>query len=491
MTIFGTLNIGDGTPWLDVKAYGATGDGATDDTTAIQAAVNAIPAAGGVVFVPPGVYLISGPINLNAFVIVRGVGYQGTEIRAKSTFSGAAMIQNLTQDGTQQFVGIESLYVNANKSVATVPIGIKLSTIGQPTYLRDVAVGSATGNGIVVDGGSVGGAAGFLLDNVWVSSCNDHNIVLQGELYDAVLQNVTSEFQAAGKAAIHLNGTASGIGRRAIRLHNIHTEFSGASSYGVLIESFINVLVDTLLYVGSTGTGDLVRINGLAADTNQIILRNLMTSGGAALANMVNDTTRSVTITTSLTTFVREYTTGGAIYGATEVINGNLQISNNVGLLVRSADATSINGIGVNSSDELVVGSGNKIVRINISTGGASGANMLVLENGMVKVAGRLQPAKGANIAAANNLTLGADGTLFHITGATQINAITTTNWQAGSEITLIFDSTPTVKHNTAGGAGTAVLLLAGAVDFVATANDTLTLVYDGTSWFEKARSVI
>lgn len=103
----------------------------------------------------------------------------------------------------------------------------------------------------------------------------------------------------------------------------------------------------------------------------------------------------------------------------------------------------------------------------------------------------RVAFSAGAAVAAANDLTLGFGGNLFHITGATQINAIITSFWQAGSEITLIFDSTPTVKHNTAGGAGTAKILLAGAADFVATANDLLCLIYDGTSWFEKGRSVI
>lgn len=102
----------------------------------------------------------------------------------------------------------------------------------------------------------------------------------------------------------------------------------------------------------------------------------------------------------------------------------------------------------------------------------------------------RLKAAKGANVASAGDLTLGADGNTFHITGTTTINAITTTNWQAGSEIILIFDASVTVKNNTAGGASTAVMLLAGAADFAATANDVLKLVYDGTSWYEVSRSV-
>lgn len=96
----------------------------------------------------------------------------------------------------------------------------------------------------------------------------------------------------------------------------------------------------------------------------------------------------------------------------------------------------------------------------------------------------------GTATASANDLTLPKDGNVFHITGATQLNAIVTSGWPAGSEITLIFNSNPTVKNNTAGGGGTALLLLAGGADFSATANDVLKLVYDGTSWFEVSRSV-
>jgi hypothetical protein len=43
--------------WTNVKAYGATGDGSTDDTTAIQNALNAVATAGGVMcFFPAGHY---------------------------------------------------------------------------------------------------------------------------------------------------------------------------------------------------------------------------------------------------------------------------------------------------------------------------------------------------------------------------------------------------------------------------------------------------
>ncbi|GAB3092996.1 right-handed parallel beta-helix repeat-containing protein [Lysobacter terrae] len=47
-----------GTTVLDVRNYGAYGDGIHDDTAAIQRAIDALPTTGGTVVVPAGVYLI-------------------------------------------------------------------------------------------------------------------------------------------------------------------------------------------------------------------------------------------------------------------------------------------------------------------------------------------------------------------------------------------------------------------------------------------------
>lgn len=103
---------------------------------------------------------------------------------------------------------------------------------------------------------------------------------------------------------------------------------------------------------------------------------------------------------------------------------------------------------------------------------------------------GRSEWAKGADVAAANDLTLGSGGNSFTITGNTQINAITTLNWQAGSVIILEFSGAPTIKHNNAGSAGTAVFKLAGSVDLVAAAETVLTVYYNGTNFQEIARKV-
>jgi hypothetical protein len=63
--------------WVSVKSFGAVGDGAIDDTVAVQAAINRVLAlGGGIVYFPPGTFLISSALTLNTATSVsfRGAG---------------------------------------------------------------------------------------------------------------------------------------------------------------------------------------------------------------------------------------------------------------------------------------------------------------------------------------------------------------------------------------------------------------------------------
>jgi len=107
---------------------------------------------------------------------------------------------------------------------------------------------------------------------------------------------------------------------------------------------------------------------------------------------------------------------------------------------------------------------------------------------GITIISGRFQNSKGANIVAANDLTLGLDGNVFTVTGNTQITAITTINWQSGPFVILETTGTPLFKHNTAGGAGTLPLKLAGSVDYQAAVDDAILFYNNGSFWHELAR---
>lgn len=104
--------------------------------------------------------------------------------------------------------------------------------------------------------------------------------------------------------------------------------------------------------------------------------------------------------------------------------------------------------------------------------------------------AGRLQGVKGGDVASADEILLGA-GNYFDVTGTTQIHHVTKTDWQAGAVVVFQFDASVVVTHDSATPTGTeASLWLLGAGDFSATANDTMTTVYDGVYFRELGRSV-
>lgn len=68
---------------FNVKAYLATGNGVTDDTATIQAAINAcVAAGGGIVFFPIGTYIISNPLLIGgANVTLEGANPAGSIIQ--------------------------------------------------------------------------------------------------------------------------------------------------------------------------------------------------------------------------------------------------------------------------------------------------------------------------------------------------------------------------------------------------------------------------
>lgn len=82
--------------------YGAVGNGSTDDRSAIQRALDDVPSSGGVVYFPPGDYLVSGPLTPKSYTLMYGshVPKWGKpnnptspcKIRAATSFSGAGLI---------------------------------------------------------------------------------------------------------------------------------------------------------------------------------------------------------------------------------------------------------------------------------------------------------------------------------------------------------------------------------------------------------------
>lgn len=128
-----------------------------------------------------------------------------------------------------------------------------------------------------------------------------------------------------------------------------------------------------------------------------------------------------------------------------------------------------------------------------LDTNGATlyinGTNYFRVEpDGDTVLNGRFQEKKGADVASASAVTFGDDGNVFIITGTTTIQQINSTNWQAGSIIILVFQSTAGVKHAAGSAGANKEILLNGSTDLIGAANNVLQLVFDGTQWQEVSR---
>lgn len=119
--------------FLNVKDYGALGNGTTDDSAAIQAAITAAKASKRSVYFPDGTYLISTLGTQNGKVLLIGTGnsvLKGTFTYYDATFPISADTNTPTTPDSPYF-SAQNMVFQSNSS----DYGLKLSTIEQGSFL--------------------------------------------------------------------------------------------------------------------------------------------------------------------------------------------------------------------------------------------------------------------------------------------------------------------------------------------------------------------
>lgn len=130
----GTL-LDKGSQLHNVKAYGAVGDGTTDDTTAIQAALTAA-AGGGTVFVPAGTF-ISSNLTIGAQTTLMGTG-RGSVLKAKASTTGNFIA--FTTPSTAVGVGIRDIKVDGNNQSGLTGIYLDNTAVATDSLHRLINV---------------------------------------------------------------------------------------------------------------------------------------------------------------------------------------------------------------------------------------------------------------------------------------------------------------------------------------------------------------
>lgn len=415
-----------------------------------------------------------------------------------------------------------STYVPYTGATGSVNLGANSFSVGAQSTLNTLYVP----NTATVNGAFLANSTATVTGNLMASA----NASVFGNLSTTGTGSIGSTFTVGGNIQALGSNTFGTISNS-----NTHTFFTGSAStasmtmqgqvgltgnfaiYGPVSPSpgnYALVLGATQTYLNGTTSSELdvsgstiVKANSGGAAVTGTLTASGLTRLGGGITTAGNPTlnvigTMSVSSTATLNTLV----SGSQSITTT----GNLGISLNAGTINNRFRMFVSDGTGGFVNEEIYfrilnsrfhfIGGGSGVTELmQIGNDVANSATVSVLgtfsTSSTYSAGGRVNLKQGADVASvAGAIALGSDGNVFEITGTNAITLITSTGWQNGSEITLLFTSTASLTDGTANSGSDIGMELAGNVNFTGSADDSITLVLceiGGTvRWREKCRSV-
>ena len=227
---------------FDVRAYGAKGDGVTDDTAAIQAGLTA--AAGNVAVIPAGTYILSSALTVPNNTTLVGAGKYATTLKMKASVNSNTFTQASSTGVTLRGFGVD---MNGTaQSVAKTGILFTGST--------DCAV-----EDIFVQNGTISGSSGIAISTTGVnnrfrfSRCDAFNcqrgITVAGASLDTVIESCVIRAcltTVAGEGALYLPNSS--------RTRVINTLVTGSTGSGCFVATGTDVEFTGCYFMSNGGS---------------------------------------------------------------------------------------------------------------------------------------------------------------------------------------------------------------------------------------------
>lgn len=493
--------------------YNATGDGTTNDTTAITNADAAALLLGKTLLFPAGTYRVSQVLPTTSW---RGEGaiLKATAGSTSVLLKVADTVSGITVDAFK----IDGSAASGASTAAMVELG------GADNTLKGLRVVSAPYDGVLVRTN----ATGFEIASVRVTTTGRYGITLTGTLANPAREGSVHDCRVEGSAdgGFGIIGVARDVGFKdniAVRTGGDGLAAYNADNERIAVDSFISVdAANNGIHLGGTGNsitnceiyssvfkGIYAQSDLSATEAHEIIAGNLVRDAGDEAYLIVNYTGLSVgpnygynpgTHGLSLIDCEDFSITGGVYKGAVAgsgVRLAGCQDGTIVGVTSKGNFDKGITFvIGVESSaDCLDIGVSGCTVKGNAtgihSTTNASGLTIgpnTVKGNTTnfsitAKTTNRVGPQNtdtSESVASASSLTLPLGIRHFIMTGATTVTTIAAGNWK-DQTVTLRCTGAITIQD-------VDTVRING--DFPGGSNATLTLISDGSRWWEVARSL-
>jgi hypothetical protein len=362
---------------LNVKNYGAVGDNATDDTAAIQATINALPAAGGAVYFPAGTYKITSALTLRNSLTLKGDDSSASVIhQTNTTANGLNGVDIL-------YLGINGLRIVGPTSGSGIGLNLTRSSNAATNYLNITSTtfstwgshGVSISNAIVstfslVKSESNGGHGFYFHGDAGVAGTS---VAMNGCYANA---NTASGYYFNTMAYCSLSGCASEANAIDYNITNCQAvSCTGCGSennngVGWLISGGYGVGLYSCWLYKNNGIG--VHITGAAVAATVVALVD-NTPGGSATACMQVDSGCTAVSFNVHNTTANSYATGTTqVFNDTaggSVFTGGLTLQSTLGV---SGDANFLGNAHV--SGELDIGADTNLYRVS--------ANVLATDDG-------------------------------------------------------------------------------------------------------------